>query len=209
MVGYPGAGFPVSEDAGPGGARGQLWHGRFESGPARELVEFTESLSYDQRLIFSDIACSKAHVKGLRDAGLLSEEQLGEVLGGLDSVELEYRDGSLEFIDSDEDIHTVIERRVTELVGPAGGRIHTGRSRNDQVATAFRHYLLGAIDDIAARLLALVDVLAGRAREVGPVPGDPTPVRGSDLPAGFHAPPAGPAGAVVTPLDGPLLGAAS
>jgi argininosuccinate lyase len=165
--------------------RGQLWHGRFESAPAQELVDFTESLSYDQRLVFSDIACSKAHVKGLRSAGLLTEEQLAEVLGGLDAVEMEFRDGSLAFTDSDEDIHTAIERRVTELVGPSGGRIHTGRSRNDQVATAFRHYLLGAIDEIADRLLALVEVLAERAGAVAPVAGDPSPAAGAAYLPGF------------------------
>ncbi len=73
--------------------RGQLWHGRFETGPAEELVQFTESLSYDQRLIFDDIACSKAHVRGLHRAGLLSESELGLVLGALDTVEMEYRAG--------------------------------------------------------------------------------------------------------------------
>jgi len=153
---------------GPGGAgRGQLWHGRFASGPAGELVEFTESLSYDQRLLFSDIACSKAHVRGLHAAGLLDDEELGAVLGGLDAVEMEYRDGSLVFVESDEDVHTAIERRVTELVGPAGGKLHTGRSRNDQVATALRHHLRGEIDVIAARTLDLVEVLATRADEAG------------------------------------------
>ena len=148
-------------------ARGQLWHGRFASGPAEELVAFTESLSYDQRLVFSDIACSKAHVRGLHRGGLLTEEELGEVLGGLDTVEIEYRGGDLAFVDSDEDIHTAIERRVTELVGPAGGKLHTGRSRNDQVATAFRHHLKGEINVIAGRLLDLVGVLAARADDGG------------------------------------------
>lgn len=147
--------------------RGQLWHGRFATGPAAELVEFTESLSYDQRLLFSDIACSKAHVRGLRSAGLLTEEEMGLILGGLDSVELEYRDGSLEFVDSDEDVHTAIERRVTELVGPVGGKVHTGRSRNDQVATAFRHHLKSQLDVIAERVVALAEVLAERAAEAG------------------------------------------
>ncbi len=151
--------------------RGHLWHGRFESAPAAELIEFTESLSYDQRLIFSDIACSKAHARGLHNAGLLDEAELGEVLGGLDAVEMEFRDGSLQFVDSDEDIHTAIERRVTELVGSAGGKIHTGRSRNDQVATAFRHHLRSEIDMIASRVLDLVGILADRADEAGAAEG--------------------------------------
>ena len=153
-------------DAGAGtGDRGQLWHGRFQVGPAEELVAFTESLSYDQRLLFDDVACSKAHVRGLHRAGLLSEEELGAVLGGLDAVEMEYRAGELAFVASDEDVHTAIERRVTELVGAAGGKIHTGRSRNDQVATAFRRYVVRELSVVARRVLDLVDVLAARADE--------------------------------------------
>jgi len=155
----------------PDGDRGQLWHGRFVAGPAEELVAYTESLSWDQRLIYSDIACSKAHVRGLHRAGLLTETELGEVLGGLDAVEIEYRAGELRFTASDEDVHTAIERRVTELVGPAGAKLHTGRSRNDQVAAAFRHHLRSEIDDIAEGVLSLVEVLAGRADEAGVGPG--------------------------------------
>lgn len=130
-------------------------------------MAYTESLSYDQRLIYSDIACSKAHVRGLASAGLITESEMALMLGGLDTVEMEYRADELVFVESDEDIHTAIERRVTELVGESGGKIHTGRSRNDQVATAFRHYLLTEIDQIAARVLALIDVLMDRAEEAG------------------------------------------
>ncbi len=147
--------------------RGQLWHGRFESGPAAELVLFTESLSYDQRLLFDDVACSKAHVRGLRRSGLLTDQELGALLGGLDAVEMEFRTGDLTFEPGDEDVHTAIERRVTELVGSVGGKIHTGRSRNDQVATAFRRYLLREIGVVASRVIDLVEVLARRAEEAG------------------------------------------
>jgi argininosuccinate lyase len=147
--------------------RGQLWHGRFETGPAEELVQFTESLSYDQRLIFDDIACSKAHVRGLHRAGLLTESELGLVLGALDTVEMEYRAGDLVPIPSDEDVHTLIERRVTEIAGAAGAKLHTGRSRNDQVATAFRHHVRRELGVVAARVLDLVTTLAERADEAG------------------------------------------
>jgi argininosuccinate lyase len=147
--------------------RGQLWHGRFEVGPAEELVAFTESLSYDQRLLVDDVACSKAHARGLHRAGLLDEAELGAVLGGLDTVEIEYRSGGLRFVDSDEDVHTAIERRVTELVGAPGAKLHTGRSRNDQVATAFRRYVRRELAVVAARTLDLVEVLAARADEAG------------------------------------------
>jgi argininosuccinate lyase len=159
----------VSEQPGEteGSPRGQLWHGRFDTAPAEELVAFTESLSYDQRLLIDDVVCSKAHVRGLHRGGLLSEEELGAVLGGLDAVEMEFRAGQLGFVASDEDVHTAIERRVTELVGPPGAKLHTGRSRNDQVATAFRRYLGRELGVIADRALDLVEVLAERADEAG------------------------------------------
>ncbi len=148
-------------------ARGQLWHGRFDVSPAEELVAFTGSLDYDQRLLIDDVACSKAHVRGLHRAGLLSEDELGAVLGGLDAVEMEFRSGDLAFVASDEDVHTAIERRVTELVGPAGGKLHTGRSRNDQVATAFRRYVGRELGVVASRVLDLASVLGDRAFEAG------------------------------------------
>ncbi len=147
--------------------RGQLWHGRFDTGPAAELVEFTESLSYDLRLLVDDVRCSKAHVRGLHRGGLLSEDEMAQVLGALDTVEMEFRAGSLTAVASDEDVHTLIERRVTELAGDAGAKLHTGRSRNDQVATAFRHYIRRELAVIAERVLALVETLASRADEAG------------------------------------------
>lgn len=151
----------------PQSDRGQLWHGRFATGPAEELMAFTESLSYDQRLIRSDIECSRAHVRGLRSAGLIDHTEEASVLGALDAVEREHETGELHFTPSDEDVHTVIERRVTELAGPAGAKIHTGRSRNDQVATALRHHLRTELDSIATRILELAGVLAERADEAG------------------------------------------
>jgi argininosuccinate lyase len=89
------------------------------------------------------------------------------VLGGLDAVEMEFRAGDLRFVASDEDVHTAIERRVTELVGPAGGKLHTGRSRNDQVATAFRRYVGRELGVVAGRVLDLASVLVDRAQEAG------------------------------------------
>ncbi|MFM7068951.1 MAG: argininosuccinate lyase, partial [Actinomycetes bacterium] len=115
-------------------------------------------------------ACSKAHVRGLHRGGLLTDSELGSLLGGLDAVEMEYLAGELTFEPSDEDVHTAIERRVTELVGPVGGKLHTGRSRNDQVATAFRRYLKRSLVDTADRVLALVDTLHRRAGEAGTGP---------------------------------------
>ena len=89
------------------------------------------------------------------------------MLGALDTVEMEFRTGDLEFLPSDEDVHTAIERRVTEIAGPPGAKLHTGRSRNDQVATAFRRYVKRDLDAVAGRVLDLVDVLGARADEAG------------------------------------------
>src|SRR5438445_10369995 len=112
-----------------------LWHGRFADGPSDELLAFTESLSFDRRLAPDDLAGSRAHVAGLARAGVLTADEATDVVAALDRVGAELADGSFAFAPSDEDIHTAIERRVTELAGPSGAKLHTGRSRNDQVAT--------------------------------------------------------------------------
>jgi argininosuccinate lyase len=144
-----------------------LWHGRFEAGPADELLAFTVSLPFDQRLARHDLAGSRAHVAGLVRAGLLSDEEAEVVQDALDRVERELSDGSFHFEPTDEDIHTAIERRVTMLAGDAGAKLHTGRSRNDQVATAMRLWCKEELDLVARRVLGLQMVLLERAREAG------------------------------------------
>jgi argininosuccinate lyase len=145
-----------------------LWHGRFAGGQADELVAFTVSLPFDQRLATDDLACSRAHVRGLARSKILSEDETGVVLAALDRVEDELGSGSFEFEPTDEDIHTAIERRVTALAGPAGAKLHTGRSRNDQVATDLRLWCRRSLAEIAERVLALQRVLLDRATEAGP-----------------------------------------
>jgi argininosuccinate lyase len=145
-----------------------LWHGRFAGGQADELVAFTVSLPFDQRLAADDLACSRAHVRGLARSKILSEDESGVVLAALDRVEDELGSGEFEFLPTDEDIHTAIERRVTALAGPAGAKLHTGRSRNDQVATDLRLWCRRSLGEIAERVLALQRVLLDRAREAGP-----------------------------------------
>ena len=103
-----------------------LWHGRFADGPADELLAFTESLSFDRRLAPDDLAGSRAHVAGLARAGILTDDEAAAVLAALDQAGEELADGSFVFVPSDEDIHTAIERRVTELAGDAGAKLHTG-----------------------------------------------------------------------------------
>jgi argininosuccinate lyase len=142
-----------------------LWHGRFAGGPADELLAFTVSLDYDRRLAVDDLAGSRAHVGGLAKAGLLTGEEAGVVLAALDRVEQELASGEFAFERGDEDIHTAIERRVTALAGPAGAKLHTGRSRNDQVATDLRLWAKRELAGVARRVLALQRVLLDRARE--------------------------------------------
>jgi argininosuccinate lyase len=136
-----------------------LWHGRFAEGPADELLAFTESLSFDRRLAPDDLAGSRAHVAGLARAGILTDDEANAVLTALDQVEDELVDGAFEFAPSDEDIHTAIERRVTELAGDAGAKLHTGRSRNDQVATALRLFVRREATDVVAHVHRLQEVL--------------------------------------------------
>jgi argininosuccinate lyase len=142
-----------------------LWHGRFEGGPAAELMAFTESLSFDKRLWPDDIEGSRAHVRGLARVGIISEIERDQVLIALDVVANEMESGLFVFLASDEDIHTAVERRVTELAGPAGAKLHTGRSRNDQSATDVRLWCKRELMVIARRVLDLQRVLLRRAEE--------------------------------------------
>jgi argininosuccinate lyase len=144
-----------------------LWHGRFEGGPSPELLAFSESLSFDRRLAADDIAGSRAHVRGLIRADILTPEEGSTVLAALDRVEQELTGGTFRFEPSDEDVHTAVERRVTELAGAAGGKLHTGRSRNDQVATAFRLFTKRELAAVARRVVDLQRVLLARAEEAG------------------------------------------
>ncbi|MEX1008009.1 MAG: argininosuccinate lyase [Acidimicrobiia bacterium] len=144
-----------------------LWHGRFTDAPADELLAFTQSLSFDRRLAPDDVAGSRAHVAMLARTGLLAEEEASLVTAALDRVEIELTDGTFAFAPEDEDIHTAIERRVTELAGTAGAKLHTGRSRNDQVATTLRLFLKREGADVARRVHGLQEVLLERAKAAG------------------------------------------
>jgi argininosuccinate lyase len=151
----------VSEEQG-----GQtLWHGRFEGGPAAELMAYTESLSFDQRLWRDDIEGSRAHVRGLARSSIISEAECEQVLLALDTVANEMESGLFVFLPADEDIHTAVERRVTEIAGAAGAKLHTGRSRNDQSATDVRLWAKRELLGIARRVLELQRVLLRRADE--------------------------------------------
>jgi argininosuccinate lyase len=144
-----------------------LWHGRFDGGPAAELLSYTVSLPFDQRLWPQDIAGSRAHVRGLARQSIISDAERDAVLSGLDVTAMELSAGIFRFEPSDEDIHTAVERRVTELAGDAGAKLHTGRSRNDQCATDLRLYTKHALGDVAARVIGLQHVLLDRAETAG------------------------------------------
>ena len=146
-----------------------LWHGRFAGGPAEALLAYTVSLPFDQRMWRDDIAGSRAHVRGLARVGLLSAVEAAAILEALDTVHAEMEAGTFTFVAADEDIHTAIERRVTELAGPAGGKLHTARSRNDQVATDLRLWCKRELLDVARGIHALQTVLLTRAVEAGDV----------------------------------------
>ena len=144
-----------------------LWHGRFSSGPAEELLAFTESLSFDKRLWKDDIAGSLAHVKGLGHAGILPLSEVAQIESELQQVASEFANGTFEFVAGEEDIHTSVERRITQIAGPVGGKVHTGRSRNDQCVTALRLWTKRELAALAERLIALCDVLTQRAELAG------------------------------------------
>jgi argininosuccinate lyase len=145
-----------------------LWQGRFGDGdPAEELLAFTSSVSFDKRLAADDITGSRAHVRALARAGILSDEDASILQAALDRVAEELTGGSFSFRAGDEDIHTAVERRVTEIAGSVGARLHTGRSRNDQVALDLRLFTKRELAEVAARVLAFQQVLLERAQAAG------------------------------------------
>lgn len=156
------------DGAATGEVSGQpLWHGRFSEGPSDELLAFTVSLPFDRRLAPDDLTGSRAHVTMLARVGLLTDDERAVIVAALKRVEEELHDGTFRFAPTDEDIHTAIERRVTELAGTTGGKLHTGRSRNDQVALDLRLYLRREGRTQTARIAELQEVLLRRAEDAG------------------------------------------
>ena len=143
----------------------KMWGGRFAEGPAAVMREINASIPFDKRLWRQDIAGSKAHVAMLAAQGIVSREDAAAISDGLDRVAAEYEaDGVPEDL-ALEDIHMATEARLAALIGPAAGRLHTARSRNDQVATDFRLWVRDAIDAVEAGLKALQIALVARADE--------------------------------------------
>ena len=140
-----------------------LWSKRMRTPPAKAMMEFTESLSFDRLLWRDDLDGSIAHVRGLEHTGVLDEADAAKLIAALGQVGEEFSAARFQFADGDEDIHTAIERRVTEIAGDAGAKLHTARSRNDQVATALRLYVRRRIGEVAGLVLDLGDTLRDRA----------------------------------------------
>jgi argininosuccinate lyase len=133
----------------------KLWGGRFNEATDAFVQRFTASVEFDQRMANEDILGSLAHARMLQSVGVLSPVELEEIEGGLAKVQKEIADGSFEWSIALEDVHMNIEARLTELIGVTGKKLHTGRSRNDQVATDIRLHLRAAIDGIAEELTRL------------------------------------------------------
>ena len=144
-----------------------LWQGRLGDGMAEAVADLSVSVGFDKELAADDIEGSRAHVRGLGRAGILEKEEVETLLEVLATVGAELAEGRLEFAPGDEDVHTAVERRVTEIAGELGAKLHTGRSRNDQVATDLRLWCRRSLAVLAGDVLALQDVLLGRAREAG------------------------------------------
>ena len=140
-----------------------LWGGRFSGQLDPQAWALNASLGFDRRLALQDVRGSLAWAQALEKAGVLTNEESTHISRGLETVRGEFERQEFDFQESDEDIHTAVERRLGELIGPAAGKLHTGRSRNDQVATDLRLWLLEAIQNLDSALLGLQTVLVGRA----------------------------------------------
>jgi argininosuccinate lyase len=140
-----------------------MWGGRFVEGPSALMREINASIGFDKRLWRQDIAASKAHAAMLAARGIVAEEDVAAILEGLETIAGEYEAHGVPEDPALEDIHMHVEARLAELIGPVAGRLHTARSRNDQVATDFRLWVRDAIDQADAGLAALQRALVTRA----------------------------------------------
>jgi argininosuccinate lyase len=141
----------------------KMWGGRFESAPDAIMEEINASIGFDRRLFAQDIKGSLAHAKMLAEQGIISKSDAAEIRRGLEKVQAEIEGGAFTFSRGLEDIHMNVEQRLKDLIGPAAGRLHTARSRNDQVATDFRLYIRDVCDHLDGQLHNLQLALATKA----------------------------------------------
>src|SRR5947199_10371323 len=143
----------------------KMWGGRFERSPDVLLQDINASIDVDRHLFRQDIAASKAHAAMLAKQGIIGSNDARAIAHGLDTILSEIESGKFEFKRALEDIHMNVEARLGELIGPAAGRLHTARSRNDQVATDFRLWIRETVDTVDRALEAYQQALAERALE--------------------------------------------
>lgn len=165
-----------------------MWKGRFAQDTSSLVQQFGESISYDWRLFPHDIAGSIAHARAQSKAGLLTQEEFDLIEKGLREIEADIRAGKFEFRTSLEDIHMNIESELTKRIGAVGGKLHTARSRNDQVATDTRLYCRAQIDEITGAIFALQKVLVNQADRYAAtvMPGYTHLQRGQPVTVGHH-----------------------
>lgn len=155
----------VNHSSDPLHAKKEAWSGRFSEPVAEFVLRYTQSVSFDKRLAMADIDGSLAHAAMLASCGIISEKDLEDIQRGMEQIRAEIKAGQFVWQLELEDVHLNIEARLTQLIGDAGKRLHTGRSRNDQVATDVRLYLRGEIDHIVHLIDALQKVLVEKAQK--------------------------------------------
>jgi argininosuccinate lyase len=143
----------------------KMWGGRFGSGPDAIMEEINASIGFDQRLYAQDIKGSLAHARMLAEQGIISKSDAADIRRGLEKVQAEIEAGTFTFSRALEDIHMNVEQRLKDLIGPAAGRLHTARSRNDQVATDFRLYVRDVCDHLDQQLRELQLAMATKAEK--------------------------------------------
>ncbi len=153
----------MSDDVSENSKGQSLWGGRFGRKPAELMQAINVSIGFDQRLAAQDLAGSRAHAAMLSRKGVISSEDATLILGGLDRIEAEMAGGTFPFRDEYEDIHMNVEARLAELIGPAAGRLHTARSRNDQVAVDFRLWVKATCERTVGQIEALQRALLAKA----------------------------------------------
>ena len=140
----------------------KLWQGRFEQPTAKDADDFNDSLPFDKKLWREDITASVAHARMLGKCGIISAAECDEICGGLEAIYADIESGAIEIKDA-EDIHSFVENELVARIGDSGKKLHTARSRNDQVATDFRLYVRRADDDAVKALCNLVESLTDKA----------------------------------------------
>ncbi|XP_016801307.3 argininosuccinate lyase isoform X6 [Pan paniscus] len=150
---------------------GKLWGGRFVGAVDPIMEKFNASIAYDRHLWEVDVQGSKAYSRGLEKAGLLTKAEMDQILHGLDKVAEEWAQGTFKLNSNDEDIHTANERRLKELIGETAGKLHTGRSRNDQVVTDLRLWMRQTCSTLSGLLWELIRTMVDRAEARVPVLG--------------------------------------